>query len=313
LAIQGSRPQNRIILVIGVVLALVAGALAFVAVTKGVGGTGQTADVYVAIGDVQAGTALAPDQFQKVSVSTNAVPADAVQNISDITGKTAPITLTKNAVLTLSFVNAATNNPTGIPGAGGSHLAITKNYVALAIPVKGTTVDASTELVTVGYYIQPEDHIDILVDAADQAGTGHTIRYGFQDVRVLKVGGVAAPAPAAAPASGAAAPAAVVLPVPTFYIIELPRSQAELMTLLMSGRACSGTCGGGGGNLVTAVKYVLRPVDEYGKTVKDPNATNPNAPNFTAPVYEPATGGNPPTVADPGAGPSQIASAFPHG
>ena len=72
---------------------------------------------------------------------------------------------------------------------------------------------------SVGYYIQPEDHIDILVTPAGKPG----VRYAFQDVRVLRVGA----------STGARRPPATA--AVNSYIIELPRNQAEIMTALTTG------------------------------------------------------------------------------
>jgi Flp pilus assembly protein CpaB len=64
-------------------------------------------------------------------------------------------------------------------------------------------------------WIQPEDHIDVIIDS----GSG-SVRYAFQDVRVLKVGSQAA-------AGGATTSA-------TVFVVELPRAQAEEMAFLIA-------------------------------------------------------------------------------
>lgn len=316
MAIQTNRPQNRIILVVGGLLALVAGALAFVGVSKGIGGTsGPTQNVYVARADIAQGTTLAPDLFQQTTLPVSGTPADAITDVSVVAGKTAPYPLSANSVITNNFLNAqSAGGVAGQPPA--AKLDITAGFVAMAIPVKGQTPDTTTELVTVGYFIQAEDHIDILIDAggpdpaSPDPSKSHSIRYAFQDVRILKVGGQAPPAATPATGQPAAAATAVVVSPPTFYVVELPRAQAELLTVLITGR---------GPTNVSVVKYVLRPQAEYGVGVKDPKT---HVTTYPTPVYEDAPpapnhvrDGSGTVVAgspkDPGVSAAQITAAFP--
>ena len=82
-----------------------------------------------------------------------------------------------------------------------------------------------------GGFVQPEDHLDMLVD---DSSTG--VQYGFQDVRVIKVGGKGE--------QGAAAGAVSLL------LIELPREQAAVLAYLEDR----------GFN----IRYVIRPHDQFG-------------------------------------------------
>jgi len=238
LAIQPNKPQNRVFLLVGIVLAAAAAAAVLFAVSGSVGKSGTpTSNVIVAKATIAAGTAITSDLVTTASLPVGSFPADSFTDPTQAVGKVAPVTLSANIPLTASLFASATS------GAGGTgvvtHLDITKGYVALAIPSSGTGAGFSGELLSAGFYIQPEDHIDILMDAGTAAAP--SVRYSFQDVRVLRVG--------AALASAATATAAV-----NSYIIELPRNQAEIMTALMTGRSTQ-----------VVLKYVLRPQAEWGK------------------------------------------------
>jgi hypothetical protein len=91
-------------------------------------------------------------------------------------------------------------------------------------------------------WVQPEDHIDFIVDT----GLG-SVRYAFQDVRVLKVGNQAS---AAAGAAGGA----------TVFVVELPRAQAEEMAYLISKK--TDIQGAAGGQHI--ISFVLRGTKEKG-------------------------------------------------
>jgi hypothetical protein len=134
---------------------------------------------------------------------------------------------------------------------------ITKGFVALAIPggstlpstfTSGQQANFTPELVSAAGYILPGDHLDILVTSDAPGSTLGNLRYSFQDVLVLRVG-----------ASGAAAANSNVL------LVEVPRSQAALLTSLMIGD----------GDHLIVVKYVLRPQSEWGKVAADGTSYTP--------------------------------------
>lgn len=259
MAIQPNKPQNRVFLLVGIVLAAAAAVAVLFAVSRS-GSNTPTTTIVVAKTTIAAGTAITADMLTTAALPTTAVPADPFTDPAQVAGKTAPVTLSANEPLTRSLFTSATT----VVGPGGTtvvvaHLDITKGDVAMAIPVAGTTSTSaatgiSADLTADGFYIQPEDHIDILIDPGIPGKPG--VRYAFQDVRVLRVGDYSA--------AGAAG-------VPAVYIVELPRNQAEMLTAMTTGR---------GGQLL--LKYVLRPQSEYGKV--------DGANGFDKPVYEPATG-----------------------
>ncbi len=258
MAIQPNKPQNRVFLIVGIVLAAAAAAAVLFAVSGTVSKTSvPTANIVVAKSSIPAGTAITADLLTTAPLAQGSFPANSFTDPGQAVGKVAPVTLSANIPLTASLFASAT---TGTSGTGVvTHLDITKGYVALAIPAGFPSNPAfAGEQLSVGYYIQPEDHIDILVTPTGKPG----VRYAFQDVRVLRVGA----------STGGATPAATA--VVNSYVIELPRNQAEIMTALTTGPTQA------------VVKYVLRPQAEWGK--RD-GANGFDKPNYEANVGTPLT------------------------
>jgi Flp pilus assembly protein CpaB len=263
LAIQPNKPQNRVFLLVGIVLAAAAAAAVLFAISRSSSTSNQpTATVVVAKSTIAAGTVITSDLVTTTALAQTSLPADSFTDPSQVVGKIAPVTLSANIPLTVSLFSSASS---GTPGVGVvTHLDISKGYVALAIPAGGSTgtPGLTAEQMSVGFYIQPEDHIDILIDPGIPNQPG--VRYSFQDVRVLRVG--------AAGVGGTAAVAATTSAV-TSYVIELPRNQAELLTALTTQHAPGA---------MSVLKYVLRPQAEWGK--RDGNN------GFDKPIYESNTG-----------------------
>ena len=280
MAIQPNKPQNRVFLLVGIVLAAAAAAAVLFAVSRNTGSNVPTTNVVVAKSTIAAGTAITSDLVTTTALPQGSFPVDSFTDTNQAVGKIAPVTLSTSIPLTASLFASASS---GTPGTGVvTHLDITKGYVALAIPAAGSgTTGVTAEQVSVGYYIQPEDHIDILIDASVSTQVGvlvpPAVRYSFQDVRVLRVG--------AATAAAAAAPSS--------YIIELPRNQAEIMTALTTGRVGS----------ETILKYLLRPQAEWGK--------RDGANGFDKPNYEANTGTPLSLGADTPITPSMLSGLFP--
>jgi Flp pilus assembly protein CpaB len=278
LAIQTNKPQNRVFLIVGIVLAAAAAAAVLFAVSGNVSKSNlPSANVVVAKSTIAAGTSITTDLLTTAALPQGSFPADTFTDPNQAVGKIAPVTLSANIPLTASLFASATS---ATPGTGVvSHLDITKGYVALAIPA--TAAQQGAEQVSVGFYIQPEDHIDIIIDASippvpPSLVATPAVRYSFQDVRVLRVGA----------ATGAAATA------PSSFIIELPRNQAEIMTALVTGNAHA-----------TVLKYVLRPQSEWGKR----DGQN----GFDKPLYESNVGAPLNLGADSPITPAMLNSLFP--
>jgi Flp pilus assembly protein CpaB len=283
LAIQPNKPQNRVFLLVGIVLAAAAAVAVLFAVSHNSGSNVATTNVVVAKTTIAAGTPITADLLTTSALQQGSFPADTFTDPTQAVGKVAPVTLSANIPLTASLFASST---TGTPGAVATHLDITKGYVALAIPASFSAgaqgnPNLAGEFVSVGYYIQPEDHIDIIVDAG--TATNPALRYSFQDVRVLRVG-------SAATTSAAGTTTGTV----NSYVIELPRNQAEIMTALVANR---------GNFSQVVVRYVLRPQAEWGKR----DGTN----GFDKPNYESSTG-TPLTVgADTPVTPATLNGLFP--
>jgi len=157
---------------------------------------------------------------------------------------------------------------------------------APAASATGTQVNStglSADQASAGFYIQPGDHIDILIDP----GNGG-IRYAFQDLPVLRVG-----------ASGGEAGSAA-----TVYIVEVPRSQSELLAALVTLRGVVKTSPTDVTPGPFVVKYVLRPQSEWGKMAADGSSYTPN--------YEATTGPAVPAPADGEASVSSLDALFGH-
>ena len=107
--------------------------------------------------------------------------------------------------------------------------------------------------------------LDILVDLT---GNGD-LAYAFQDVPVLRVGSSSSTATVGA----------------DLLLVQLPRRQAEEMGVLLEGKSGA-----------SIVRYVLRPVDQYGKGYLDsgpdaPAATPPNDKPISANYFRPTVCG----------------------
>jgi Flp pilus assembly protein CpaB len=284
-AIQANKPNSRVFLLLGVVLA----AAAAVAVLLLVRSNAPANEVSVVVSDasIPAGTTLTPAMVVVTQVPASAKPGDAFTDPVAVVGKTTTVTLAANTPLVPGFFStpalAISSSGTGST-ALSVETQITKGYVAVAIPTSAAVPSSFTaaqqatlggELVSAGFYILPGDHIDIIINTG--VGTGG-VRYSFQDVIVLRVG--------AAGGTSAASPA--------MLLVEVPRSQAELLTGL--------TVGSGGHQFV--LRYVLRPQSEWGKLAPDGSSYKPN--------YEASGIPSLPSVTDSTVTPGELDNLFGH-
>jgi Flp pilus assembly protein CpaB len=143
------------------------------------------ASVVVAKVPVSAGTKLSADNVGLSSVpETTVIPGSTLTDPNVAINKFVSVPLAPGEPVyqdfLLSSAPSASNTVTRAP------LPIDPGYEAMSVPF--------TPSQDVGGYIQPEDHIDILVTTSDGV-----VHYGFQDVRVLRVN---------APTSGSGAAAA---------------------------------------------------------------------------------------------------------
>jgi Flp pilus assembly protein CpaB len=286
-AIQANKPNSRVFLLLGIVLA----AAAAVAVLLLVRSNAPANEVSVVVSDasIPAGTTLTPAMVVVTQVPASAKPGDAYVDPVAVVGKTTTVALADNTPLVPAFFSTPALSITS-SGTGSTALSvetqITKGYVAVAIPTTSVAsagftpaaaANLSADLVAAGYYILPGDHIDILVDTG--IGTGG-VRYSFQDVIVLRVGTAAATGTTSASAS--------------MLLVEVPRSQAELLTALTSNV----------GDHEFVLRYVLRPESEWGKLAADGTSYKPNYESSGAPGL--------PAVSDDTVTPGTLDSLFGH-
>lgn len=286
MAIQANKPNSRIFLLLGIVLAAAAAVAVLLLVRSN--GTGNEVSVVVTNASVPAGTTLTQAMVVVAQVPATTKPGDAYTDPTAVVGKTTTVALATNTPLVPAFFSTPSLSVTS-SGTGSTALSvetqITKGYVALAIPGASTLPAAFTasqqanftsELVSAGGYILPGDHIDILVTNDLPGSTLGNLRYSFQDVLVLRVG-----------TPGATASSSVLL-------VEVPRSQAALLTALMIGD----------GDHEIVVKYVLRPQSEWGKLASDGTSYKPN--------YEASGPPALPVVTETTVTPSMLDSLFGH-
>jgi Flp pilus assembly protein CpaB len=219
-ATEVKQRNNRVIVLVGVVIALVAFGLSLYVSHSGSGNassSGQTVPVAVAKSDLVQGSQITQDVISVVQYQQSQVPAGYSPDGAGLLNKFLSVGVSKNTPLTANLL-VADANAAKSAALTVQPLDIHPGFVAMAIPTDGgggTADKPSPEIVSAGMWIQPEDHIDVVIDS----GSG-SVRYAFQDVRVLKVGSQAA-------AGGAATSA-------TVFVVELPRAQAEEMAFLIA-------------------------------------------------------------------------------
>jgi Flp pilus assembly protein CpaB len=255
-ATEVKQRNNRVIVLVGVVIALVAFGLSLYVSHSGssnASSSGQTVPVAVAKGDLIQGSQITQDVISVVQYQQNQVPAGYSPDGAALLNKFLSVGVSKNTPLTANLL-VADANAAKSAALTVQPLDIHPGFVAIAIPADGgggTADKPSPEIVSVGMWIQPEDHIDVIIDS----GQG-SVRYAFQDVRVLKVGSQAA-------AGGATTSA-------TVFVVELPRAQAEEMSYLIAKKTdLQGATGG-----PHILSFALRGTKEKGTgylDIADPN------------------------------------------
>jgi Flp pilus assembly protein CpaB len=270
-AIPSNKPQNRILLVGGIIFALLAGVVVFIAVSKSSSTppTQPTQQVVVAETAITAGSQLSTTNLTSRAYLVPDVPPDSYTTPSQLVGQTLPVSVSAGTPITQQLLQATSGSGgTGTLTTPTNQLPIANNDVALAIPAHEATPDTTVDQMTVGYYILAGDQIDIIGDLGGATTTSHQVQYVFQDIPVLAVGYPAATTttPSGGTATTTAAPT---LSTPSYFVVEMTRAQAEEMTALLTGDFAQTTGPSSApvaGNPALVLKYVLRPTSEYGKT-----------------------------------------------
>ena len=272
-ATEVKQRNNRVIVLVGVVIALVAFGLSLYVSHSGSSNSSSssgTIPVAVANQDLLQGSQITQGEISVVQYAQNQVPAGYSPDGASLLNKFLAVGVTKNTPLTSNLLVADANSAKSA-ALTVQPLDIKQGYVAMAIPVDGgggTSDKPSPDVVSVGGWIQPEDHIDMIIDS----GQG-SVRYAFQDVRVLKVGTYSASAGGAAGSS-------------TVFIVELPRAQAEEMSYLIANK--TDLQGNSGGPHI--LSYVLRGNNkDKGAVGAPPNYLDDADPNLPAKKDAPVT------------------------
>jgi pilus assembly protein CpaB len=184
LATEVKPKSNRILLIFGVFLAIVAfGGALLVGRTSGgniaVGGS-KNVPAVVATKDIPASTQITADMVTIQQFSADQAPPYAFRAKDLVVGKYAAIPIhTGAAIIDYDVVS----DVSGVQPAKQAFLPIPSGMVAMQIP--------TGELVGVGGYIQPDDRIDILVSYApgtSGAAAKAKTRVTFTNLRIIRIG-----------------------------------------------------------------------------------------------------------------------------
>jgi pilus assembly protein CpaB len=160
LATEVKPKSNRILLIFGVFLAIVAfGGALLVGRTSGgtnaIGGGGsKTIDVVVATKDIAASTQITADLVTITKYSEDQTPPFAFHSKDLVVGKFAALPIHANSAIIDYFI---VSDAGSVQPAKQAFLPIPAGMVAMQIP--------TGELVGVGGYIQPDDRIDVIATA----------------------------------------------------------------------------------------------------------------------------------------------------
>ena len=180
--------SNRILLIFGVFLAIVAFAGALLVgrtaggSTAGIGTSGKTVDVVIATKDIVAGTQITKDVVTIQKYSEDQVQPYSFRDTKDVIGKYAAIGIHANAAI----IDNDLVNDAGLVVQKQAYLPIPAGMVAMQIP--------TGELVGVGGYVQPDDRIDIIVTAQvypagqDPSKAKPYTKTTFTNLHVIRVG-----------------------------------------------------------------------------------------------------------------------------
>jgi pilus assembly protein CpaB len=246
LATEVKPKSNRILLIFGVFLAIVAfGGALLVGRTSGGGGIAvggaRNVPAVVALKDIPASTQITADMVTIQQFSADQAPPYAFRAKDLVVGKYAAIPIhTGAAIIDYDVVS----DQGSVQPAKQAFLPIPSGMVAMQIP--------TGELVGVGGYIQPDDRIDILVSYAPGAGAAakSKTRVTFTNLRIIRVG----------PAGGANTRG-----ISSSLTVIVTLKQAEDLKWLLDN---------------TNYKFVLKSVKDY--DVPDPDTASTDIDSFTS-------------------------------
>jgi pilus assembly protein CpaB len=184
LATEVKPKSNRILLIFGVFLAIVAFGGALLVGRTG-GGTnslvtgGKTVDVVVATKDIPASTQITADLVTIQKFSEDQTPPFAFHSKDLVIGKYAALPIHSGSAVIDYFV---VSDQGSVQPAKQAFLPIPAGMVAMQIP--------TGELVGVGGYIQPDDRVDIIATVTLQAGSKQVqeTKVTFTNLHIIRVG-----------------------------------------------------------------------------------------------------------------------------
>jgi Flp pilus assembly protein CpaB len=213
--------SNRLLMVIGIIVALVAFVLVVILGSRGTGGTSgdRNIDVVVAAVDIPAGTQVTDQLVKTVKFASDQVPTGAHTQIKDASGQYAAVTLTKGTVLTGSNL---VNTQSKLPAQKKPFLDIPSGQVAVSIPY-------GAELQAVGGFIQEGDKIDVLyMKPPTDKVTSIQVKTTLQNLVVQKVG------PQTGSTGGTGGNTSAAATLPASFVVFVPVDQAEDLTFLFA-------------------------------------------------------------------------------
>jgi pilus assembly protein CpaB len=243
LATEVKPKSNRILLIFGVFLAIVAfGGALLVGRTSGgniaVGGA-KNVPAVVALKDIPASTQITADMVSVQQFSADQAPPYAFRAKDLVVGKFAAIPIhTGSAIIDYDVVS----DVSGVQPAKQAFLPIPAGMIAMQIP--------TGELVGAGGYIQPDDRIDVIVSYQPTGAPQARTKTSFTNLHVIRVG----------PAGGANTRG-----ISSSLTVIVTLKQAEDLKWALDN---------------TNYKFVLKSVKDY--DVPDPDTTATTMDTFTA-------------------------------
>lgn len=146
--------RGRLLLVIGILLALASGCLVFFLMSRQVQQPGPaqvpTRKVVVAVQDLPAGTPIVPDAITLMEKPVTEVPADALASLEKTRGKLAAVDIYRGDIITEEMLTT-------------KEKILREKPIYMIPPGKVAFTIRVDELSSVAYSIQPGDYVDILV------------------------------------------------------------------------------------------------------------------------------------------------------
>ena len=173
--------RSRLLLAVGVLLALAAGAATYLALTRAQVAT-LNAVVVVASVDIPERTLITAGNVEQLlavrQVPTDQVPDGALREPSEAVGKAARSRIAADEVLVSSRLSTEADGSSGTVSA-----LLPVGSVAMAIPVN--------DVMSVAGAVRPNDRVDIIATTTPRQGNGSGVpvtQLLMQDVKVLSVG-----------------------------------------------------------------------------------------------------------------------------